>query len=133
MKAPGENPAQAKQNARDFVNQKVVEGQRAQGQTPENTAAIDNRALDAVGDAIHTATDGTSPAHVDASGNPRDWSGIPVTPSDWRAVSQHESEEATPTDAQMDNAVRAAQAVFEHTFGGGLACRQATGSEIACQ
>jgi RHS repeat-associated protein len=133
MKAPGEDPAKAKQDAQEFMNRKRADAQAAQGQAPNNTSQITDRALNDAGQAIHTATDGTSPAHVDANGNPRDWGGIPVTRGDWQAVSQHESEEASPTPAQLNSAVRAAQEQFIKVFGSGTVCVQATGSEAACK
>ncbi len=134
MKAPGEDPAKAKQDARDFMNQKREDAQAAQGRTAENTSQISDRALGAAGEAIHTATDATSPAHVDASGNPRDWGGIPVVGSgSIHDAEAHNAEEANPTPAQFDNAVKAAQEQFKEVFGGGPVCVQATGSEAACR
>jgi hypothetical protein len=117
MKSPGENPQTAAQAARDYISGQEHAAQQAQGKTPQNVSQINNNSLTDVGNAIHTATDGTSPAHVDANGNPRDWNGIPVTPGEVKAVQQHEAEEANPTDAQMNSAVDAARQVFKDTYG----------------
>lgn len=133
MKAPGEDPAKAKQDAQDFVGQKRADAQSAQGRTAENTSQISDRALSAAGEAIHTATDSTSPAHVDANGNPRDWGRIPVVGSgSIHDAEVHIAEEANPTPTQFDNAVKAAQDQFIKVFGSGPVCVQATGSEAAC-
>lgn len=70
MKAPGEDPKQAKQDAENFMNQEREHAQARQGQIPDNVSQINDSALDAAGQAILTATDGTSPAHVDANGDP---------------------------------------------------------------
>jgi len=134
MKAPGEDPAKAKQDAHDFMNEKREAAQSAQGRTAENTSQINDRALSAAGEAIHTATDATSPAHVDANGNPRDWGGIPVVGSgSLHDTEVHMAEEANPTPTQFDNAVKAAQEQFREVFGGGPVCVQATGSEAVCR
>lgn len=38
--------------------------------------------LDVVTNTYDSVIDRTSPAHTDAEGNPRDWRGIPSTPSE---------------------------------------------------
>jgi hypothetical protein len=75
---------------------------------PSKASDINVKSLKDFGEAFHIVTDGTSPAHVDANGNPRPWDGIPVTKSEYQAE-QHEAEEANPTDQQMNNAVDAAR------------------------
>ena len=117
MKSRGQNPAAAAAAARSYIQNQSQAAQAIQGERPQNVASLEKDALTAVGNAIHTATDGTSPAHVDANGNPRDWGGIPTSRAEIAAVQQHEVEEAHPTDAQIDSAVSAAQKVFIDTFG----------------
>src|SRR5438128_2366417 len=84
---------------------------------PQHASQINNTALDEFGQALHTAADRTSPAYIDANGDPRDWNGIPVTPGQVAAVQEHEAEEANPTPEQFGGAVVAAQQAFKNTFG----------------
>lgn len=107
MKAPGQNPQEAAQAAKSFIANQEKAAKR-----PDGKVSLWN-----VGLAIHTATDGTSPAHVDADGNPRDWAGIPTSLDEAHAIEQHEAEEAHPTDSQMDAAVDAARQVYRNVFG----------------
>jgi hypothetical protein len=74
-------------------------------------------ALNEFGQALHTVTDRTSPAHTNQNGNPREWSGIPVTPGEINAAQQHADEEANITPEQMNTAVNAAREAFRQTFG----------------
>ena len=78
---------------------------------------INNAALNEFGQALHTTEDRTSPAHTDQNGNPRDWNGIPTSPSEVQAAEQHSAEEANITPEQMNNSVQAAQNAFGQTFG----------------
>jgi len=117
MKSPGEDAGDAKQGALDYIRGQEAEAQKDQGVTARNASDIKDKSLDDFGRALHTVTDGTSPAHVDESGNPRDWSGLPTSPEDAEAVAEHISEEATISPQQMDIAVQAAQDAFGKTYG----------------
>lgn len=119
MKRPGEDATKAKEAALDFINKQEKAAQKDQGGIPDKAAGINDKALTDFGKALHTATDGTSPAHVDQNGNPRDWNGLPdpVSPGDWHAVGQHKAEESSPTAAQLEIAIIAAQQAFRNTFG----------------
>lgn len=117
MKSPGEDPAAARRAIDQNIQTHEQAAQKAQGGTPEHASEIQKGALDEFGQAGHTVTDRTSPAHTDANGNPRDWNGIPTTPGQAEVVSQHEAEEATATPEQFENAVVAIQQAFKNTFG----------------
>jgi RHS repeat-associated protein len=117
MKSPGENPASARSAAEKVIADQTQAAQSAQGSSPQSVGDLRFLALADAGNAIHTATDGTSPAHVDANGNPRDWGGIPTSNSERAAASAHLAEEDQPTEAQMQSAVAAAQSVFSNAFG----------------
>ena len=119
MKSPGENPAAANRAIDQNIQNHEQAAQHAQGSTPEHANQINNGAMDEFGQALHTVTDRTSPAHTDANGNPRDWNGIPnpLSPSEVQAVQQHNAEEATATPEQFETAVVAAQQAFKTTFG----------------
>jgi RHS repeat-associated protein len=117
MRSPGENPATANRAIDQNIQNHEQAAQRAQGGAPERADQINNGALNEFGQALHTATDRTSPAHTDANGNPREWSGLPTSPSEVTAVNQHVAEEATATPEQFEIAVIAAQQAFKTTFG----------------
>jgi RHS repeat-associated protein len=117
MKSPGEDPAVARKAIEQNIQTHEEAAQKAQGGTPEHASEIKDGALDEYGKALHTVADRTSPAHTDSNGNPRDWNGIPTTPSQGEAVSQHNKEEATATPEQFESAVVAAQQAFRKTFG----------------
>lgn len=117
MKSPGEDPVAAKRAIDQNIQGHEQAAQKSQGGTPEHASDIKTSALDEFGQALHTVEDRTSPAHTDQNGNPRDWSGLPVTPSEVEAVQQHESEEANITPEQMNNSVQAARDAFQQTFG----------------
>jgi len=117
MKSPGEDPATARRAINENIKNHEEAAKKAQGGTPEHASQIKPKAMKEFGEALHPVTDQTSPAHTDANGNPRDWSGIPSTPSEWKAFKRHEAEEATITPGQRDNAVGAARESFGRTFG----------------
>ena len=66
--------------------------------------------------AIHTATDGTSPAHTDAKEDPKNWAGL-GHPID---ALEHKSAESDISKTQMNTAVDAARGVFEATYGNAM-------------
>ena len=117
MKSPGEDPTVARRAIDQNIQNHEHAAQQAQGGTPDHANQINNRAMDEFGQALHTVEDRTSPAHTDRNGDPRDWSGIPTTPSEYEAAKQHEAEEANITDEQMNNSVQAARDAFAQTFG----------------
>jgi hypothetical protein len=88
--------------------------------TPTSTSDIKDKSLDMFGNAAHTVADGTSPAHVDAQGDPLPWN--PLSPS---GVEAHVETEATITPEQMNSAVTAVQQAFQDTYGQ-AAAQQAT-------
>jgi len=123
MKSPGEDPQAARHAAESLIQKEEGAAQRMQG--PVSSAAdIGDDSLKHFGMALHTVTDGTSPGHVDAGGAPRDWDGLPISPSRADAVREHGREESHPTADQLREAVRAAQQAFCETYGD-AACRQA--------
>jgi RHS repeat-associated protein len=128
MKSPGEDAGKAKEGAQQSIATEVKLARELQGGTPSSVDKITTASLLEVGNGVHTATDGTSPAHVDSSGNPRDWNGIPTSRAEVRAIFQHEAEEATISNSQMNNAVFAARQVFSDAYGPEL-YDQATGSQ----
>jgi len=117
MKAPGEDPARARAAIEQNIQNHEQAAQRAQGGTPKHASQINNTALGEFGQAGHTVTDRTSPAHTDAKGNPRDWNGLPVLPGELQQVEQHNAEEAAPTPDQLETAIVAYQEAFRSTFG----------------
>lgn len=86
---------------------------------------ISDGSLKHFGNAVHTATDGTSPAHVDANGSPRMWPGVPTSGEGVAAEKEHSAEEDNPSREQLEAAVEAARREFELTYGQ-LALEQAT-------
>lgn len=80
---------------------------------PARVGLIKNESLEVFGKALHTATDKTSPAHTDPSGNPREWH-----PSEYE---EHNKQEQTITPEQMKEAVSAAREAFRDTYGSELA------------
>jgi hypothetical protein len=125
MRAPGESSAQAKQDAQNFIKAKESQARSDNGKV-STAQGIGDPSLETFGQALHTSTDGTSPAHVDADGNPRVWQGLPITPSRVQSTLKHIDEEAHPTQQQLNNAVNAARRAFGATYGAS-ACAQASG------
>jgi len=117
MKSPGEDPAAARRAIDQNIQNHERAAKQAQGGTPEHANQVNDRAMNEFGQALHTVEDRTSPAHTDQNGNPRDWSGIPVSPSEIEAANQHSAEEATISNEQMDNAIKQARDAFRDTFG----------------
>ncbi len=117
MRSPGEDPAAARRAIDANIQNQQRAAQQAQGGTPANTSEIRPAALNEFGQVLHTVMDRTSPAHTDQNGNPREWSGIPVTPGQIAAAGQHAAEEANITPEQMNTAANAAREAFRQTFG----------------
>jgi RHS repeat-associated protein len=118
MKSPGEDPGAARAAIDKNIKTHEAAARHEQGGTPAHASDIKVGALKEFGEALHTVADRTSPAHTDQStGAPRDWSGIPVTRSEFQEVSQHESEEDHINVQQMQAAVDAERQAFEDTFG----------------
>jgi RHS repeat-associated protein len=112
MRAPNQNPADAKQKTQDWIHVEEHLAQTIQKTMPTSTSEIKDNSLSMFGNAAHTVGDGTSPAHVDAQGNPLPWN--PYSPS---AVEAHEAAESTISPEQMNNAVAAVQQAFKDTYG----------------
>lgn len=105
--------AAAEQLGNEFIA--TNEGQAAQIQAQwvaNGNSGIAPGALTAFGNALHTVTDRTSPAHA---GN-QPWNGT----NGWRnkiAAAEHVRREAVISAAQRGTAVRAAREAFRQTFG----------------
>jgi hypothetical protein len=121
MMAPGENPATAKQDTKNFISNQEHQAQVDQKGTPANASEINDKSMKAFGNGAHTVADGTSPAHVDPQGNPLPWD--PYSPS---AVKTHEAAEATITPDEMNNAVEKLRQAFQETYGQTAAQQAAT-------
>jgi RHS repeat-associated protein len=69
--------------------------------------------LDALGDAIHTAQDFTSPTHTDRLGNPLPWQGLPTEGPFYDAY-EHALGEASPANdwSRFGDAIRVTLAAF---------------------
>ena len=117
MKTLGEDPVTASRVIDQNIKNHEEAAKKTQGGIPESVSQIKPEAMKEFGEALHPVTDRTSPAHTDAEGNPRDWRGIPTTPSEYSAARQHEREEATISPEQMKTAVGAARESFGRTFG----------------
>jgi len=112
MRAPDEKPEVAKEKTQNFVKTEEHEAQVDQKGTPTNALDINDKSLSAFGEAAHTLSDGTSPAHVDPQGNPLPWD-----PYSYSEVQAHDAAEATITPEQMNNAVNILQQAFQATYG----------------
>ncbi|WP_223629198.1 RHS repeat domain-containing protein [Thermomonas beijingensis] len=116
MRAPSQSPADAKTASQKFISGQEAAAKKEQGKMPSSVDGLKSESLTSAGNAMHTATDGTSPAHTDSNGDPKVWSGL-AHPA---AAYQHSQAEAAISNAQMDTAVNAAQAVFRATYGDDL-------------
>jgi RHS repeat-associated protein len=112
MRAPSQSVENAKAATKDWITSTEYVAKEVQGTTPTGVSQIKDLSLSYFGDAAHTVADGTSPAHVDAQGNPLPWN--PLSPS---GVEAHVEGEATITPEQMGNAVTAVQKAFQDTYG----------------
>jgi hypothetical protein len=121
MRAPNQSPAEAKQQAQDFITTDEQLAKSVQKGTPAKASDINDKSLSLFGNAGHTVMDSTSPAHVDPQGNPLPWN--PYSPS---AVKAHEAAESTISDDQMAKAVGALQQAFQDTYGPAAAQQAST-------
>lgn len=117
MKSPGEDAGQARAAAQKYIAKEERVARQSQGGAPTSTAEITDQSLKHFGKATHTVTDGISPAHVDVKGDPRDWSGVPLSSSAVVAARAHDAEEANPTEEQVQAAADAARREFKRTYG----------------
>ena len=127
MRAPGESPESAKLKAEKFIKTKETQARNDAGSI-RDAKQIGDTSLGNFGQGLHTVADGTSPAHVDANGNPRSWPGLPTTPGQAKQELEHKNEETHPSPQQMTNSVNAARAAFASTYGGQL-CTEAAGRQ----
>jgi hypothetical protein len=121
MRAPTQSASEAKQETQNFIKTEEHLAQDDQKGTPANTSEINDKSMSMFGNAAHTTADSTSPAHVDAQGNPLPWN--PLSPS---GVEAHEAAESTITPDQMNTAVTALQQAFQDTYGKAAAQQAAT-------
>jgi RHS repeat-associated protein len=130
MRAPDQSPAEAKQQAADFVHteehlaqdMQATNGRNTNGNPmPSSVSDIKDNSLSMFGNAAHTVADGTSPAHVDAQGNPLPWN-----PYSLSGVEAHEAAESTISPDQMNSAVTAVRQAFQDTYGQTAAQQAAT-------
>ena len=117
MRAPGEDPIAARRGINQTIQNHEDAAKRLQGNAPQHVNQIRPGAINEFGRALHVVTDRPSPAHTDQNGNPREWAGVPTTPSEIRAVKEHVREEANITPQQMDATVNAARESFQRVFG----------------
>ena len=121
MRAPGEDIAKAKNDTAKFISDKEGEARNAQGFQAKSLDQITPGSLGRFGEGGHTVMDGTSPAHVDAQGNPLEWNPYSIS-----GVQAHEAAEATISPAQMDTAVGALRQAFANVYGADIARQAAT-------
>ena len=108
MKAPGQSNEQAKQQAELWVKYGV-----------QNAALLENAgdhdaAMGALGRAMHTVMDATSPAHRVAEGNPKTW-------SMWSrdGIRAHKAEESgSPSPAAVAQLDKQLRGMYDQTMGG---------------
>jgi RHS repeat-associated protein len=117
MRSPGEDPGKAKAAVDGIIQNHEKAAQRVQGETLEHASSINKSAMNEFGKALHTVEDRTSPAHTDATGNPREWNGIPTTPSEVKDSQKHGDEEEVITPEELTDSVKAARDAFKETFG----------------
>ena len=105
-----QDPAVARQMADDYISGQVQDAQQAQAawEAAGNTG-LSPAALTAFGNALHTVTDRTSPAHQ----GEQPWRNKPLWSKETR---DHIARERSITDAQKANAVNAARGLFQRTF-----------------
>jgi RHS repeat-associated protein len=106
-----QNPMEAQNQGDDYISQQVQAAQDAQADwASSGQSGISPEALTHFGNALHTATDRTSPSH---RGN-QPWHNDP-----WynKRTRTHVENESTINAGQMAAAKRAAQDLFRRTFG----------------
>lgn len=116
MRGPTQNPQAASAATEFFVADQISAARSAQGDLPNTVGGIKSDSLSHVGNAIHTVTDRTSPAHTSGSGEPMVWSGLGGK-SELIMAGAHASAEATISSEHMDAAISAAQQAFGDAYG----------------
>ena len=117
MKAPGESNEKAKQDANKFISDQETKAKNdIKGPSRQLSDINDNSMVD-FGKAGHTVLDGSSPAHVDADGNPREWNVF-----DYPGIQAHEAEEgwSALTPERETAAIDALRQAFANTYGADL-------------
>jgi hypothetical protein len=117
MRSASTNTTAAKTAIQKNIDSHTDAAKRVQGHTPEHASELYQESLHELGLALHGASDQTSPAHTDHDGNPKIWSGIPISPKEIEAVTAHEAEESTISPDQMKQAVNAERQLFGRAFG----------------
>jgi RHS repeat-associated protein len=106
-----QNPADARQMADDYISDQVQAAQQAQADwEASGHSGIAPAALTAFGNALHTTTDRTSPAHQ----GEQPWANKPKYSKE---TLSHVAREIHANAAQMAAAKKAAQALFNRIFG----------------
>jgi hypothetical protein len=107
----GGNAAHDQIQADNYIDSQVQAAQQAQAEwEAEGHTGVAPAALSAFGNALHTTTDRTSPAHE----GEQPWAGKPW----WHYTSiWHGLREAIPSPSRFNNATNASQALFHRTFG----------------
>jgi hypothetical protein len=118
MRSPGESPDSANKAINANIQKHEDSARKASGgKEPRHASQIGQGALIEFGQALHTVTDRTSPAHTDSNGNPKVWEGIPTNPEQRKDTQEHVAEESTMSPEQEAETVSVAQDAFKTTFG----------------
>jgi len=109
--SPGTLQEDARQDADNYISQQVATAQQAQADwEAQGHSGIAPAALTAFGNALHTTTDRTSPSHR----GEQPWANKPW----WsKATRDHVAQEKSINAAQLAESMRAAQHLFQRTFG----------------
>ncbi len=104
----GQTPEEAEAQSEDFIAKNEAQAALLEAEwLKEGHTGISPLALNAFGNALHTITDGFSPAHRGY----QPWFG-----TWWRSI-KHFYNESSPFDPAIANAVQASQQAFQNTFG----------------
>ena len=116
MRSPSQAPQAASSATESFIANQIAAARTAQGDLPNSIGGIRSDSLSHVGNAIHTVTDRTSPAHTSGNGEPMVWSGLGGK-TELIMAGAHASSEATISSEHMDAAISAARQAFGDAYG----------------
>lgn len=116
MRGPSQAPQTASAATDSFVADQIAAAKTMQGDLPNSISGINSNSLSHVGNAIHTVTDRTSPAHTSGTGEPMVWSGL-AGKAELMMAGAHASLEATISPEHMDAAISAARQAFGDAYG----------------
>jgi hypothetical protein len=110
MAVPGQDPQIARNNADKFIQDHID----VASQGVDASGKYSSAALDALGDAMHTLQDMTSPMHTTADGTPKTWEGYGVL---WHKGAGHWAGENDPSNswARFGWAIRLTLASYVQT------------------